>query len=163
MNNRIDGNTAPRACLENLKSQAKSLLKQAKTGNPHATRRLLRAKVIKEKAPIKLADAQLAIARENGCSTWLELKAKVEKEGSPIIHRKLEPSIKGIDQIWFDCLDLEKTKVFYAEILGLYQSGEVPGQMLFLECDGINLLLGHRNEVRPNSILYFKIGNSECL
>ncbi len=166
MNKKIDGDIAPNANLEHLKKQAKSLLRQAKDGNPHAVSRLVRSKAIEGKPkgankPLQLADAQLAIARENGSATWSELKLKVETVGSPATEVKSQASIQGIDQIWLDCTDLEETEQFYTKLLGFRKSDQVPGQMLFFDCDGTTLLLGRRNETRPNSILYFKIGNSE--
>jgi hypothetical protein len=75
-----------RPSLEQLKKQAKDLLKSHKSGDPDGIRR------IQEKHPewfnrsteelraarFSLGDAQLVIAREYGCVSWPKLKAQVE-------------------------------------------------------------------------------------
>lgn len=75
-----------RPSLEQLKKQAKELLKSHKSGDPDGLRR------IQEKHPdwgncsaeelragrFSLGDAQLVIAREYGCASWPKLKAQVE-------------------------------------------------------------------------------------
>jgi catechol 2,3-dioxygenase-like lactoylglutathione lyase family enzyme len=165
MNQKIDARVAPRASLDHLKNQAQSLLKLAREENPHALGRLRRAKVIPEKSgtanpPLKLADAQLAIARENGSSTWMELRNSLaQSPGSPP-----EPdsalAILGLNQVWLDCKDLEDAEKFYGGVLGLRKTGQVPGMMVLFDCHGTTLLLGLRPEMRPNSILYFRLENS---
>ena len=159
MNEKIDASLAPKANLEQLKNQAKRLLKESKEQSPHALQRLKRAKLA-DNADLKLADAQLAIARENGHATWSELKSAVESNSESSLLAQ-EISIQGIDQIWLDCADLETTESFYSETLKLNKSGEAPGQMLFYDCGDTKLVLGKADEHRPNSILYFKIGDSE--
>ena len=169
MNQKIDARIAPRASLEHLKNQAKTLLKQARENNPHALGRLRRAKVIPEKSgaaqpPLKLADAQLAIARENGSATWMELRDSLEKQPAAPREPDAAISIRGLNQIWLDCKDLAATEKFYGEVLGLKKTGQVPGMMLFFDCNGTSLLLGVRPEMRPNSILYFRLEDTvECL
>ena len=164
MNQKIDARIAPRASLEHLKHQAKSLLKLARENNPHALGRLRRAKVIPEysgtETPLlKLADAQLAIARENGSSTWMELRASLAlpKEAPS---ESGAVSILGLNQVWLDCNDLEAAEKFYSGVLGLRKTGEVSGMMVLFDCQGTTLLLGLRTEVRPNSILYFRLEDS---
>ena len=157
---------APQANLENLKNQAKNLHKQVKEGSPHATERFARANVTKEssskdRSSFLLFDAQLVIARENSHSTWADLKHSIEKGMMDPVASDGEISIEAIDQIWLDCVDLAETERFYSELLGLRKTGEVPGQMLFFDCGGINLLLGIRDKARPNSIVYFKVVNTE--
>ena len=165
MNQKIDARIAPRANLEHLKNQAKSLLKLAREENPHALGRLRRAKVIPEKSgaaspTIKLADAQLAVARENGSSTWMELRAALAHpaEAAPKAGDAL--AILGLNQIWLDCNDLTAAEKFYGGVLSLKKTGEVPGGMLFYDCHGTTLLLGLRSDVRPNSVLYFRLEDS---
>jgi len=77
----------PNPSLDHLKHQAKDLLKD------HAARDLAAAQRLREfhprfrrssdaeifEAPMKLADAQLAIAREAGFPSWTRLKRRVEK------------------------------------------------------------------------------------
>lgn len=162
MNQKIDARIAPQASLEHLKNQAKSLLKQARENNPHALGRLRRAKVLAEKPgaahpPLKLADAQLAVARENGSATWMELRDSLEKQPAALREPDAAIAILGLNQIWLDCKDLAATEKFYGEVLGLKKTGQVPGMMLFFDCNGTSLLLGVRPEMRPNSILYFRL------
>lgn len=167
MTKKIDSDIIPGANLENLKKQAKSLLKKALENNPHALSRLDRARAIEpvtnqeSNTEYKLVDAQLAIVRENGAATWNELKQTVESGLHKPTDLDSSLSVKGIDQIWLDCTDLQKAENFYGEILGLSKTAEVPGQMMFFNCGGVNLLLGLAEKVRPNSILYLKIGESE--
>ena len=147
------------ANLEQLKNQAKRLLKESKEQSPHALQRLKRARIAND-ANHKLADAQLTIARENGYATWSELKAAIKSSsGSSLLPQEI--SIQGVDQIWLDCTDLETAESFYSETLKLNKSGEVPDHMLFYDCGETKLVLGKAGECRPNSILYFKIGDSE--
>lgn len=71
--------------LEQLRKQAKDLLKSFKSGNPDALRRYrenhpdLSAKTEAEvrSPPVSLADAQLVIAREFGFASWPKLKDHV--------------------------------------------------------------------------------------
>ncbi|MDA0347206.1 MAG: VOC family protein [Verrucomicrobia bacterium] len=167
MTKKIDSFTVPGASFDNLKKQAKSLLKQVKENNPHGVNRLSRANVSLlgkhgEPGACKLADAQRVIAHENGCNSWTELKNQVERNAisKPMYEENIQ--VLGIDQIWLDCANLEETERFYGDILGLKKVGEVPGQMLFFDCGGVNLLLGLKKEISPNSILYLNIGDTEA-
>jgi len=71
--------------LEQLKKNAKQLLKWLKKGTDDATQRLNRhhpkAKTLIESIELsyKLADAQLIIARENGLGSWPRLKRHLEQ------------------------------------------------------------------------------------
>ncbi|HZD30216.1 MAG TPA: ankyrin repeat domain-containing protein [Candidatus Angelobacter sp.] len=73
--------------LEHLKYQAKDLLKAHATRDPAAAQRLRefhpRFKRTTDAAifaaPLRLADAQLAIARESGFPSWTRLKKHIEK------------------------------------------------------------------------------------
>jgi catechol 2,3-dioxygenase-like lactoylglutathione lyase family enzyme len=167
MNEKIDARTSPRASLEHLKNQAKSLLKLARDQNPHALARLRRARALPEKSgaatpPFKLADAQLAIARENGSASWTELRDALARQPAPASAPPASDalSILGLNQIWLDCTDLDATEKFYGGVLGLEKTGQVPGMMVFFDCQGTSLLLGKRDPVRPNSILYFRLEDS---
>lgn len=168
MNQKIDARIAPRASLNHLKHQAKTLLKRAREGSPHALGRLRRAHVIPEKFPhdpatIKLAEAQLAIARENGCATWPELRAALAQPPAVTPADSSDAiGILGLNQIWLDCTDLAAAEKFYGDLLGLLKTGEVPGAMLFFDCQGTTLLLALRAEVRPNSMLYFRLPDTEA-
>src|SRR5271167_3186348 len=89
-----------RPSLEQLKKQAKELLKSHKSGDPDGLRR------IHEKHPdwcnrpaeelraarFSLGDAQLVIAREYGCASWPKLKAQVES----ILTAIGDPVVEGI-------------------------------------------------------------------
>jgi len=162
MNKHIDSNFVPGADLEHLKKQAKSLLKSLKAENPHAIARLGRANLNVSAESSKLSDAQRVIAHENGCSTWAELRQKVESGNESQEPDKTPITVRGINQIWLDCSDLEETDRFYGELLGIEKSGEVPGQMLFFECGGVTILIGLKAQVAPNSILYLDVGDSEA-
>jgi hypothetical protein len=73
--------------LEHLKYQAKDLLKDHASRDPRAAQRLREfhprfartADADIFAAPLKLSDAQLAIARESGFPSWPRLKRRVEK------------------------------------------------------------------------------------
>src|SRR5207237_9821127 len=64
----------PNPNLDQLRHQAKELLRAAKSGDPEATRRL---QDVSER-PSTLAVAQLAIARAYGFPSWARLKEEVE-------------------------------------------------------------------------------------
>jgi uncharacterized protein len=64
----------PRPDLDQLKRLSKELVRAAKMGEPSAVERLRAAS-----APVTLAGAQLAIAREYGFSSWARLKRAVER------------------------------------------------------------------------------------
>ena len=89
-----------------------------------------------------------------------DLKEKVESDESATVAEAI--SVAGIDQIWLDCTDHEATALFYGELLGLSKTGEVPGQMLFYDCGGVTLLIGLKEAVAPNSILYLNVGDTEA-
>ena len=63
----------PGSSLENLKKQAKSLLKSVRANDRPALERI--APYVKVGANFKLNDAQLVIARELGYASWARLKA----------------------------------------------------------------------------------------
>ena len=165
MNEKIDAGIAPRASLEHLKNQAKSLLKLAREANPHALARLRRAGSLPESSaasqpPLQLAAAQLAVARENGCSSWTELRRTLDQPPTATPGEAAPLSILGINQVWLDCTDLDAAEKFYGGQLGLKKTGHVPGMMVIFDCGGTSLLLGLRPEMRPNSILYFRLHDS---
>jgi hypothetical protein len=62
------------ANLDQLRHQAKDLVRAARNGDPSALRRIHAVGT----APT-LAVAQLAIARENGFASWPRLKAELER------------------------------------------------------------------------------------
>ena len=75
-----------RPSLEQLKKQAKYLLKSHKSGDPDSLRRIQenhpdwcnRSAEELRAVRFSLGDAQLVIAREYGCASWPRLKAQVE-------------------------------------------------------------------------------------
>ena len=83
---RVPGSRAPssrelpaRASLENLRNQAKTLLKQHREGQPEALRRV--AEVLSgAQLPLKLHDAQLVLAREYGFASWPRLVEHLEPQ-----------------------------------------------------------------------------------
>lgn len=64
----------PRPDLDQLRTLAKELVRAAKSGEPRAVERLRAVD-----APVRLAGAQLAIAREYGFPSWAQLKRDVER------------------------------------------------------------------------------------
>ena len=68
----------PRPSLEQLRKQAKDLLGDFRNGDPAAAERLRAADTKPPPAQPKLADAQRAVAREHGFSSWAKLKRHVE-------------------------------------------------------------------------------------
>ena len=65
-----------------------------------------------------------------------------------------------IKQIAVAVADLEASKAFYGERLGLKQVYEVPGQMVFFDLAGIWLMLSKPEGefgARPGSTLYFAV------
>ena len=68
--------------------------------------------------------------------------------------------LSNIKQIAVAVGDLEKSKAFYGEQLGLKQVYEVPGQMVFFDLAGIWLMLSRPEGefgARPGSTLYFAV------
>src|SRR5436190_5381657 len=80
----------PRANLEQLKKQAKDLVKSHKTGDADALKRIQEHHPDWSKASpsairaakFSLSGAQLVIAREYGFSSWLKLKEHVASLGT---------------------------------------------------------------------------------
>jgi ankyrin repeat protein len=70
--------------LEQLKNQAKDLLKAHKTGDPEVIQRVRESHPSRSGAKLRLSDAQLVIAREYGFPSWPRLKKHVEQSGDPI-------------------------------------------------------------------------------
>lgn len=74
-----DTTVVRRLSLEKLKKEAKDLFKQFKASAPEAIVRFKQHHPrFAEKTEFKLADAQIVIARENGFSTWPNLKGHIE-------------------------------------------------------------------------------------
>ena len=71
--------------LENLKKQAKRLLKSVKSGDAEALARI--APYFGDPAALGLQDAQLVLAREHGFASWSRLKAEVEKTPGAALER----------------------------------------------------------------------------
>lgn len=69
----------PRPNLDQLRHQAKDLLKSHKAGDPDAIERIRQSHPRSLNAPLRLSDAQLVIAREYGFESWPKLKAAVEE------------------------------------------------------------------------------------
>lgn len=73
--------------MENLRKQAKSLLQAVRSGDADALARIRRSHPEFGEAPIdpeklRLADAQLVIARENGSASWPRLKKSLDRKPS---------------------------------------------------------------------------------
>lgn len=151
--------------LEYLRKQAKTLLKSARDGDADALRRL-------GNSP-RLSAAQHALARSVGFASWPKLQDELRfREKMRAQHRlgsalPLQPgetmstneSLKlgPIDQIGLTCTDLDQAQKFYCDTLGLRLAGDVPGQMKFFDCDGVNIVVFKSDKVPPNSCIYFRV------
>jgi hypothetical protein len=71
--------------LDQLRRQARELLRAALKGDPRATRRIGRLS-----KPLTLSAAQLALAREHGFPSWVRLKAAVESSHPALPQRGRE-------------------------------------------------------------------------
>lgn len=68
--------------------------------------------------------------------------------------------LSAIKQIGVVVADLEKSKAFYGNQLGLKQVLDIPGQMSFYDLAGIWLMLtkeGDEGRAQPGSVLYFEV------
>jgi len=74
----------PEPNLEQLKNQAKDLLKAHKAADPDAIQRVQESTPGKSIAKLRLSDAQLVIAREYGFASWPKLKKHVEQGDDPL-------------------------------------------------------------------------------
>jgi ankyrin repeat protein len=68
----------PNPSLENLKKQAKTLLKACRRGDAEAVARIRAAHPRFEPGALRLSDCHLVLAREAGFASWPQLKAAVE-------------------------------------------------------------------------------------
>src|SRR5262245_1076119 len=80
----VDPYAAFRLNLEQQRKRAKDLLRAVRAGEASAHRRLADAvaRPVPEAATIRLAEAQLAIARELGFRTWRDLRAHVTAQAA---------------------------------------------------------------------------------
>jgi ankyrin repeat protein len=69
---------APNPSLENLKKQAKTLLKACRRGDAEASARVRAAHPRFEAGAFRLSDCQLVLARESGFPSWPQFKVAVE-------------------------------------------------------------------------------------
>jgi ankyrin repeat protein len=78
------------ANLEQLRKQAKDLLRDYRSGAPTARQRL-----VARAEPVKLADAQLVVAREHGFPSWPKLRAYVDRvtEHGPALRHAFEEAV----------------------------------------------------------------------
>jgi methylmalonyl-CoA/ethylmalonyl-CoA epimerase len=151
--------------LEYLRKQAKSLLKSARDGDANALRRLGNT--------LRLSAAQHAIAQSAGFASWPKLQEELLfRKKARAQHRlgsalPLQPGEKmstteslklgPIDQIGLSCTDLDEAQKFYGDVLGLRLAGDVPGQMKFFDCDGVNIVIFKSDKIAPNSCIYFRV------
>ena len=70
--------------------------------------------------------------------------------------------LSKIKQIAVSVADLDASKAFYGEMLGVPLAFEVPGQLVFFDLAGIWLMLSKANEkepAQPGSVLYFEVSD----
>ena|SRR5688572_32511811 len=73
--------------------------------------------------------------------------------------------LSKIKQIAVSVADLEASKTFYGEKLGVPLVFEVPGQLVFYDLAGIWLMLSKANEkepAQPGSVLYFEVADIQA-
>jgi hypothetical protein len=87
-----------KADINQLRHQAKDLLRTARAGDASALMRILAVET-----RLTLGSAQLAIARENGFPSWAKMKAEFERIQAD--DRDLEID-EGEDSDWADDTDL---------------------------------------------------------
>ena len=81
--------------LDQLKNQAKDLLKAHNAGDPEAIQRVRENHPTATAAKLRLSDAQLVIAREYGFASWPKLKKHVEQPSDP--HALFHKAFKNND------------------------------------------------------------------
>src|SRR5688572_6562903 len=81
--------------LEQLKHQAKDLLKAHNAGDPEAIQRVRESHPTATTAKLRLSDAQLVIAREYGFASWPKLKKHIEQPSDP--HALFHKAFKNKD------------------------------------------------------------------
>jgi hypothetical protein len=84
------GQLPQRPSLEHLRRRAKRLLRAAQSGDQGALQRLESAEPTLDRSRIKLAVAQLAIAREHGSSSWPRLVEEVRSSADGELRAKTE-------------------------------------------------------------------------
>lgn len=73
--------------------------------------------------------------------------------------------VSRIRQIAVAVADIERSKAFYRDGVGLKLLFEAPPGLVFFDCDGIWLMLSAGSEeepARPGSILYFETGDIQA-
>jgi hypothetical protein len=159
--------------LEQLRKQAKQLLRSARGGDEPALARFATVFGAVHADSLRLSQAQLVVAREAGFSSWPSLHDEATwRQETRTKHRlgtstpllsgeamNTDESLKleSIDQIGLSCNDLEEAERFYCGVLGLQLSGDVPGVMKFFACGGVNIVMFRSDVVTPNSIIYFRV------
>lgn len=100
--------------LEQLKSQAKALLKQARVGDAQAVGRFAPYFTFTSDVPPKLYQAQLIIARELGYSSWPKLKEALQQaEAFKVEHQKtaIETDVVRSDDSEHVAVEVEQNKL----------------------------------------------------
>ncbi|MCI0634669.1 MAG: VOC family protein [Actinobacteria bacterium] len=73
--------------------------------------------------------------------------------------------LRAIGQIHVSVTDIDRSVVFYRDVLGLPFLFQVSGQpMAFFDCDGLRLYLGkpESREFRSNPVLYFRVDDIDA-
>jgi len=114
-----------RASLDYLKKLAKERLRDLRATNPAA----------------KLTDAQLAVARDHGFSSWRALKAEVDRRRKPAVEQFFEASVAG---------DVERMRQMLREHPGFARErfrGTTALHLAVRNPDAVRLVLEHGAEV----------------
>jgi hypothetical protein len=88
--------------LENLKKQAKTLLKKWRAGDAETLARIQAAHPRWGEAKPRLADSQLVLAREAGFESWPQLKLAVESSNQELADQFVEIACLCYDDPHYD-------------------------------------------------------------
>lgn len=155
--------------IEFLRKQAKALLRDYQRGDPHARLRISavfpKIDGVPSRDSIGLAEAQLALARELGFSSWPRLARQINGSdatvnlGDQVMTTQTTDTLglSAIDQIGLSCTDLDEAQRFYCDVLGLRYGGEAGPSMKFFDCAGVNIIMFKGDTVSPGSVIYFRV------
>jgi uncharacterized glyoxalase superfamily protein PhnB len=149
--------------LENLKKQAKALVRLHREKSHHlscvARETLPRFAALTDRqilaGEFRLADAQELVARQHGCQTWRELKARAEAAPAAPLSPAEEPDPPGLIMAvpMLYVADIRRALGFYVDRLG-FEARQVSGEPPFYAEVGrggaqLALRITHRPPIDP--------------
>ena len=131
------GTQQPMSNIENLKKQAKALVRLHRAGSYHlaiVARDFLTcfAGMSDQEilaADFRLADAQELIARQHGCANWAELRARSATSGEASHDGPPDPPHLILAEPYLYVADVPRALVYYEQVMGFRRSvcaGEPP-------------------------------------